>query len=298
MTENIKSLTCKIACVAPLMLCALLSFETQASGPRETLECETTHPQVLYDEADAVVLARSIAGGHYEVIHFWKTSLPGLLHVSTNPPSAGGYQNDKGSLHLLYLHEKDGKFWTSACSGNLMIPEFNPHLSWHDQDDLYAMREKFNSRLQWLDKMSECACPNRSVEDRENEADIVGWMFVSGVTQKEGRKYAELKIYNNRKRLPQGSAMPDVLTVQTDDGKGCGYPIQEYPYPPRKTEFHFHDSYRGYLLYLRRDKKGEFLTDFCSGNLSPSEYLIRNLRNDLERSRWWPYKQNFKETKN
>jgi hypothetical protein len=221
-----------------VVLCVLLPFEAEACL------CGSSHPQIYYDNADAVVLVRPIPGSGdsikqtFEVIRSWKSKLTGSVSV---------YKGLVGTCvrlipmgRLLYLkRDKDGDFITGLCAGSLS--EGDPRM---------------DARIQWLDKVSACGCPSRNAQDWYDYADAVVSADITGIREEGDKKFADLKV-----RLAWKAELPASISVQTEDGRGCGYPVQL-----GKPSF-----YR-YLLYLRRDESGQFSTGFCSGNLDPFEY--------------------------
>jgi hypothetical protein len=116
-------------------------------------------------------------------------------------------------------------------------------------------------RIQWLDKVSTCGCPSRNAQGWYDQADAVVSADIVGIREEGDKKFADLKT-----RLTWKTELPASISVQTEDGRGCGFPVR-LEKPPS-----FHPFRRRYLLYLRRDENGQFSTDFCSGNLDPFEY--------------------------
>jgi hypothetical protein len=236
------------------------------SGQSEAF-CGPTHWQLAHDDADAVVLARyltsmkrpgdlngdSFVDTYLEVVKSWKweSSLFGLLKVSEKEGKNAQLYKPYGTLFLLNLKEKDGQFQVAPCPGYLRLREFDPSPA-ADRERMAAL---FMEHLHRLEKMSACACQNLRKKGRYDHADAIVRADVTRITEADGKKYAELVVRESWK-----VEFPASITVQTDDGRDCGFPVQE-----GRTS-------RSYHLYLHREKDGQFSTDFCSGNLAPYEY--------------------------
>jgi hypothetical protein len=253
-----------------LCLFALLPFEAWAgfSG------CPTTHPQILYDTADAVVLTGWVKGPivgreretEIEVMRSWKSEVPRSLKIRLKG------EFSMGLMHILYLvRDENGEFSTFSCHGQVSMP-WTPELP---EGVLY-----FHTQLRWLEKMSICGCPNRNAKDRYDHADAIVHADVTRVTQKRDGNFADLSV-----RASWKAEVPVSMRVRTaDDGVfavSCGF----FPVQTGKTE-------RGYLLYLRRDEAGQYSTDICSGNLDPSRYrYLESMRRPGVSLLDWLYEQ-------
>jgi hypothetical protein len=232
--------TARVLCLSACLF-ALLPLEAWASW------CSASHPQIWYDDADVIVLARKNSNEEdkVEVIRSWKLEISGSLTLKRSL-----YHNRSlhGGIHLLYLkQEEDGKFSFDKCSGSLR------------NADLYGdsyIRDSINARIQWLDKISACGCPSRDAQGWYDHADAIVTADIIRIVEKDVKKFADLKV-----RLTWKTDLPASITVQTDDGHSCGYPVR-LEKPP----------FRPYLLYLHRNEAGQYSTDFCSGNLDPFEY--------------------------
>jgi hypothetical protein len=236
-----------------LCLSALLPFEALAC------QCGSSHTQIFYDDADAVVLVQPVPETKktFAVIRSWKSDLPELVTVSGGGACHLRVGEGDGPPILLYLKRyQDGVFGVPLCGGSLL--------------------RDFDARVQWLDKVSACGCPSRNVQGWHDQADAVASADIVGIREEGDKKFADLKIL-----LTWKTELPASISVQTEDGCGCGFPVRlEKPQP-----------FRHYLLYLRRDENGQFSTDFCSGNLDPFEY--RETAHDyIKTSRFnWLFKQ-------
>ncbi|MDR0673180.1 MAG: hypothetical protein LBF93_05900 [Zoogloeaceae bacterium] len=271
--------TARVLCLSACFF-ALLPLEGWGWGS----PCGTSHRQILYDNADAIVLARFVGPGPegykdpnpevtFDVIRSWKSEISGLLTVQIRKIRIGWSSYWRrlvtDNIRILYLRrDENGKFWTSECSGNVGMPVIRADETNLPRDPRVTWMS-FDTRLRWLDEMARCKCPSRSAEGWYDHADAVVRADVTRVTENGAEKFADLEI-----QLSWKTDLPDFMTVRTDDGQGCGFPVEE----GRK--------YRGYLLFLRRDETGQYSTDFCSGNLEPSAYTITLPESGVSRVKW------------
>lgn len=217
--------------------------------------CSLSHPQIWYDNADVVVtglkkgVSKTADGSFWEVevLRTWKSEMP----IPTNILVLGRIYGEGASL--LYLTRRDGILRVMGCGASL-----------HESFPNYSSRSK------WLERISACHCPSYDAQGWYDHADAVVDAKVESIVEKGAERFAHLKIevFWNPESLPRK------LTVRTEDNihTNCGYPVEQG---------------RGYLLYLRRDETGQFSTDFCSGNLDPSEYSGGADRPQNNRFKWF-----------
>jgi hypothetical protein len=103
-------------------------------------------------------------------------------------------------------------------------------------------------------RQGKCACEKLDARGLYDRADAVVGAEIKRVIEKGTARF----VYLNVVRSWKINDLPRHMTVYIGDvDSECKYPV------PEKDG--------GHLFYLRRDGKGGFATDYCSGNLVPGD---------------------------
>jgi hypothetical protein len=234
-----------------------------------TCGCKVFDTQGLHDAADVVVLAdvtKVVEKGmetfaEIDAFVLWSTFehdsrvLRLTVFTGDGQHKGCGYPIKQGEKHTFYLRrDQESRYLTGICSGNLIMPNGSSRPK-------FKMEQPEPRKKVKAEKAKQCACEKLSVKERYDRADIVVLASVSRFVEKGTTRLADLDIAYGWKT----TNLPRYMTVNMGDvNSECRYLISQ--------------ENRRHILYLRRDDKDGFSTDYCSGNLMPSDDIDKCVR--------------------
>jgi hypothetical protein len=224
--------------------------------------CKNFDAQSLHDAADVVVRARveKVTKKGTETFadidavllwsafeYDWRVLRLTVLTEDSRRRKECDYPVKPGEGHILYLRrDEENNYSTDMCSGNTGVES---RMAFEMEQPKPSQPKGKKAKTQ----NRKCVCEKLDAQGLYDRADAVVYAAAGRVIEEGTARFAEFTIDNHWKDIVR----PERLIVYIGDvDSECRYPVTDGG---------------KYLLYLRRDEKGAFSTDYCSGNFRPSD---------------------------